>query len=258
MAKIPLKSPEEIKVMAEGGEKLGRILDEVLGKIEPGVSTLEIDSWIENRIVEAGGEPSFKRVPRYHWTSCVGLNDEVVHSIPKKEKLIRPGDLLKIDSGMLWRGWNTDLSWTIEVGGKTRFSKFLQAGEKALVMAIEAACPGNRVGHISEAIQRVIEGAGFHPVEVLTGHGIGRKLHEEPLIPGVLKEPLLKTFPLEPGMTLAIEVIYGQGTGEIVLESDGWTISTKDGKIAGLFEKTIAVTESGPLVLTPVRFSEKG
>jgi methionyl aminopeptidase len=182
----------------------------------------------------------------------------VVHSIPKKEKLIGQGDLLKIDLGMLWRGLNTDLSWTIEVGGAARFSKFLKAGEMALAAAIEAVCPGRRVGHISEAIQLVIEGAGYHPVEVLTGHGVGWKLHEEPLIPGVLKVPLEETPPLKPGMTLAIEVIYSQGSGEVFLEDDGWTISTQDGKIAGLFEKTVAVTESGPLVLTRFCFPKKG
>jgi methionyl aminopeptidase len=261
MAKIPLKSPEEIKVMAEGGEKLGRILDEILEKVESGVSTLEIDSWIDGRITSAGGTPAFKLVPHYHWASCVGPNEEVVHSIPKKEKIIKAGDLLKIDLGMQWRGFNTDLSWTIPVDRMAvnkEQSRFLEAGKKALKEAIKAAQPGNRVGHLSEAIETVIEGAGFHPVEVLTGHGIGRKLHEEPLIPGVLKCPILETPLLKPGMTLAIEVIYSQGSGEVVLEEDGWTISTKDGKIAGLFEKTIAVTESGPLVLTPVRFSKKG
>jgi methionyl aminopeptidase len=262
MAKrISLKSPAEIQVMAKGGAILGQILAEVLEKIEPGLSTLEIDTWIDERITNAGGIAAFKLVPRYHWASCVGLNDEVVHSIPKKEKLIKEGDLLKIDLGMLWQGLNTDLSWTMPVGrmvADKEQSRFLEAGEKALGEAIKAAQPGNRIGHLSQAIQSVIEGAGFQPVEVLTGHGIGRKLHEEPLIPGVLKVPLEETALLKPGMTLAIEVIYSQGSGEVVLANDGWTISTKDAKIAGLFEKTIAVTESGPLVLTRFGFPKKG
>ncbi len=246
-------------MMAEGGKRLAAILDEVLAKVRPGLSTLAIDSWIEEGIVKAGGTPSFKLVPHYHWASCVGVNEEVVHSIPKKNKIIKEGDLLKIDLGMLWQGLNTDLSWTVLVGKQTGEDqlRFLEAGEKALSEAIKAAQPGNRIGHLSQAIQTVIEGAGFRPVEALTGHGIGRKLHEEPLIPGVLRRLLSETPLLKPGMTLAIEVIYSQGSGEVVLEADGWTISTKDGKIAGLFEKTIAVTESGPLVLTPVRFSEE-
>ncbi len=258
MPKISLKTPAEIKIMANGGRILGGILTEVLGKVKPGLSTLEIDSWIEDRIVKAGGIPSFKLVPRYHWASCVGLNNEVVHSIPKKNKIVKEGDLLKIDLGMLWEGFNTDLSWSITVGKGIRNkeqSKFLAAGEEALKKAIEMAKAGGRVGDISLAIQSTIEGAGFHPVEILTGHGIGRKLHEEPLIPGVFRREGRETTGLVPGMCLAVEVIYGEGTGEVVLEKDGWTISTKDGKIAGLFEKTIAITESGPLTLTPVQVS---
>ncbi|MGB9637400.1 MAG: M24 family metallopeptidase, partial [Microgenomates group bacterium] len=123
---------------------------------------------------------------------------------------------------------------------------------KALEQAIKVALPGNRVGHISQKIQEIIEGAGYYPVPVLTGHGIGRKLHEEPFVPGVLFEKIEKTPALVVGMTLAIEIIYGLGTGEVVLKNDGWTVCTKDGKIAGLFEKTIAITENGPLILTPV------
>lgn len=267
MPKISLKSPAEIKIMAEGGKRLGQALSLVLAKVKPGISTLEIDSWVEDRILNAEGIPSFKMVPRYHWASCVGLNEEVVHSIPKENKIIKVGDLLKIDLGMLWGGFNTDLSWTVQVNSKSiplrqladggQNSKFLETGEKALGEAIRVARAGKRVGHISQAIQRVIEGAGCHLVEVLTGHGVGRELHEEPMIPGVLKTSLVQTPELLPGMTLAIEIIYSQGSGEVILEDDGWTISTKDGKMAGLFEKTIAITGGEPLILTPLG-SRKG
>lgn len=260
MPKISLKTPEEIAIMAEGGGKLARILEEVLTKVEPGISTLEIDSWIDSLITKAGGTPSFKQVPRYHWASCVGLNQEVVHSIPKKEKIIKEGDLVKIDLGMLWQGWHTDLAWTILVHSSQpclpagRFTvhslPFLEAGEKALNEAIRMARPGNRVGDLSLTIQKVIEEAGYYPVRVLTGHGVGKALHEDPLIPGILPGRKEKTPALLPGMTLAIEVIYGEKTGEVLMENDGWTIVTKDGKIAGLFEKTIAVTQDNPLVLT--------
>ena len=255
MPKISLKTPQEIAVMAEGGKKLAEILEEVLEKVEPGLSTGEIDSWIEDGIISVGGEPSFKTVPHYHWSSCVGLNEEVVHSIPKKDKILKEGDLLKIDLGMLWQGFHSDLSWTIECqkteDGRQK-TEFLEVGKRALEEAIKVAVPGNRVGHISQKIQEVIEGAGYQPVKILTGHGIGRQLHEEPLIPGILQEELVKTPKLVPGMTLAIEVIYDSGSGEVVLENDGWTVSTRDGKIAGLFEKTIAITGSGPLILTPL------
>jgi methionyl aminopeptidase len=251
MAKISLKTPKQIEAMAEGGGKLGQILSQVLTQLEPGLSTLEIDSWIEDRILNAGGKPAFKMVPRYHWASCICLNDEVVHGIPRAERIIRKGDLLKIDLGMNWQGLNTDMSWMIEVGSDIK-KNFLAAGERALGEAISVCQPGNRVGHISQTIERIIKTAGYQPVEALTGHGIGRTLHEEPMIPGVLRKKLDETPLLEVGMTLAIEVIYAEGSGEIVLEEDGWTISTKDGKMSGLFEKTIAISENGPLVLTPL------
>lgn len=257
MPEISLKSPEEISLMTEGGKILGQILDEVLEKAAPGISTLEIDSWIENRIAKAGAVPSFKFVPRYHWASCVGFNEEVVHSIPKKDKIVKEGDLLKIDLGMLWQGFHTDMAWTMmmgsekqEVGSEKR--KFLTAGKEALEEAIKVARPGNRVGHISRKIQEVIQASGYSPVEILTGHGIGRKLHEGPLIPGILKSELLDTPELKLGMTLAIEVIYNLGETAVVLENDGWTVCSKDGKISGLFEKTIAVTCAEPLILTPL------
>lgn len=257
MPKVSFKSEKQIAAMAEGGEKLGQILTEVLEKVTPGVSTLEIDSWIEDRIISVGGEPSFKTVPGYHWSSCVGLNEEVVHSIPKKDRVLKTGDLLKIDLGMVWKGFHTDLAWTIEVQsaenkGQNYRNEFLEAGERALAEAIKMAVPGNRVGHISEKIQETLKRAGYQPVKILTGHGVGRKLHEDPLIPGVLQGRIADTPELAEGMTLAIEIIYGLSSGDVVLENDGWTVSTKDGKIAGLFEKTIAITGDSPLILTPL------
>jgi len=253
MAKIPLKTPSEIALMAEGGKKLGQILQRALKRIKPGLSTWEIDNWIDREIVKAGGQASFKKVPGYCWASCTGLNSEVVHSIPRQDEIVQKGDLLKIDLGMLWQGFNTDMAWTVEVGSRQQ-QKFLTAGKKALAEAIKTAKAGNRVGDISRTIEKTLKRAGYHSVEVLTGHGIGRQLHEEPLVPGVLKARVEKTAELKPGMTLAIEVIYGQKTGEVVLAQDGWTILTKDGKISGLFEKTIAIAEEKPLVLTPLSF----
>jgi len=253
MAKINLKTPQEIAIAAESGEILGRIMGEVFKKIKPRLNTLEINDWIEEKIIRNKAKPSFKLVPGYHWAACVGVNNEVVHSIPRKDKIIKEGDLLKIDAGVYWRGFHSDASWTTIVGNQKldiRNLKFLEAGKEALKKAIEAAKPGNRVGHISQAIQQTIQKAGYSPVEVLTGHGIGRKLHEEPFIPGVLKGDIGKTELIRPGMLLAIEVIYNQGKPEVVMEDDGWTISTKDGKMSGLFEETVAVGENGPLTLT--------
>lgn len=270
MSKISLKSKEEIAIMAEGGEKLGSVLDSVLKNIKPGLTTLQIDEWIEEGIIKAGGKPSFKTVPNYYWSSCVGTNSEVVHSIPKKNKLIKEGDLLKVDLGMVWQNFHTDLAWTVLVGSKATRQidgqqsskdkkyegklKFLEAGEKALGEAIKVAVVGNRIGHISQKIEETVRGPGFSPVEILTGHGIGRKLHEEPLIPELVRGRIENTPLLVAGMTLAIEVIYNLGRAEVVLEDDGWTVGTKDGKISGLFERTIAITQSKPLVLTRESF----
>jgi len=246
-----IKSAEEIKIMSDGGKKLGLILTEALKKVKPGISTFEIDCWIDEGIIKSGGQASFKQVRNYQFASCVGVNNEVVHSLPSKRKIIKEGDLLKIDLGMIWLGFNTDLSWTIEVGTK-REEFFLAAGKEALNKAIREARNGNRVGHLSLAIEETIKKAGFSPVKVLTGHGIGRKLHEEPMIPGVLNGKIEDTPKLVPGMTLAIEVIYAQKSPEVVLETDGWTISTKDDKISALFEQTVAVTDNDPLILTPL------
>lgn len=257
MPKIVLKTPKEIAIMAEGGEKLAHILEEVLLRVKPGISTLEIDSWIDSLIAKAGGTPSFKSVPRYHWASCVGINDEVVHSIPQKDKIIKKGDLLKIDLGLVWKGLHTDLSWTIEID-TDKNNRFLETGERALEEAITVCRPGNRIGHISQKIQTVIEGAGYDPVRVLTGHGVGQQLHEEPMIPGVLKGKLARTPAIIPGMTLAIEIIYSEKGGEVFLDDDNWTVRTRNGRIAGLFEQTVAVTENKPLILTPLRFRQKG
>lgn len=257
MDKIGLKTPQEVDIMAEGGQKLSLVLADILPKIKPSLNTLRLDSLIEKEIVRAGGLPSFKMVKGYHHASCIGLNNEVVHSIPVSDKFIKKGDLVKVDLGMFYKGFHTDLSWTVEVE-TNKYRGFLNAGKRALCEAVGVAKAGNRVGHISQQIQTVIEGAGFKPVKVLTGHGVGKRLHEDPLIPGYLKGSLENTVQLECGMTLAIEIIYTQGSSEVVLGADGWTISTKDGRMAGLFEKTIAINKSEPLVLTPTSFKGFG
>lgn len=254
MPEVTYKSQGEIAVMAEGGEKLSKILRTVLDQVKPGVNTLKLNQLAEEEISRRGGESSFKKVPGYHWATCIGLNDEVVHSIPLQDKIVKSGDLVKVDLGLVWKKFHTDIAVTVEVGSR-RQSDFLSTGSKALEKAIAAAVIGNRVGDISLAIEEMIKGAGFTPVKVLTGHGIGRALHEDPMIPCILKGKAKDTPLLKAGMTLAIEVIYNEGGAEVVLEPDGWTIATKNGKMSGLFEKTIAITEKCPLVLTPMDFS---
>lgn len=257
MPKILLKTPDEIQIMAEGGKILGEVIDRTFEKIKSGISTFEIDTEIDRGIEKSGAKPSFKMVEGYRHASCVGLNSEVVHSIPNKDKIVKNGDILKIDAGVFWKGFHTDSSWSVKLGnGKNGFVEdiFLATGKKALKEAIKQAKIGNFVGNISSKIQEVVEQGGYSPVKVLTGHGVGRNLHEEPFIPCFLKEGVGKTPKLTKGMTLAIEVIYNQGSAEVVLENDDWTISTGDGKISGLFELTVAITENEPLILTPTLF----
>jgi len=240
-------------MMKTGGQKLARVLAEVLKTAKPGVSLKELDQLAEALLEKTGGRPSFKMVAGYHWATCLNVNQGVVHGIPTDYRLKR-GDLLSVDVGLFYQGFHTDMARTISVPGGERErekKEFLQAGEKALLAAIEAAQPGKRVGHLSAVIETEIKKAGFRPVEVLTGHGVGKELHEEPQIPCFLRERVEKTPLLKPGMTLAVEVIYTQGKPAVVLGDDGWTVETADGRLAGLFEKTIAVTEKGALVLTP-------
>lgn len=247
---IQIKTPAEIKTMAEGGRRLASVLGKVLGAVKVGVSLKELDQLAEELIKKQGGEASFKRVKNYHWTTCLNVNQGVVHGIPHQYRL-KKGDLLSVDLGIFYQGFHTDMAWTVWVGEKKK-NAFLEAGKRALKLATKAAKPGNRVGHLSVVIEREIRKAGWKPVKNLTGHGVGRELHEAPQIFCFLKEKVEKTARLEPGMVLAIEVIYVQGEPELALRNDGWTVETRDGKLAALFENTVAVTQKGPLILTPL------
>lgn len=251
---IPIKTEKEIKIMKEGGQKLALVFAEVVKRIKPGVALKKLDDLAGELIIKQGGFPSFKTVKGYHWTTCININEGVVHGIPNDYQ-IKEGDLVSLDMGMLYKGFHTDMARTLCVRMqnskcKSQDEKFLEAGREALKAAIKAAKAGNRVGHISAAIEKVIRKAGFSPVEDLTGHGVGKKLHEDPQIPCFLAQPINKTPVLQPGMTLAIEVIYTWGKPDLVLAEDGWTIKTADGKPAGLFENTVLITKKEPVILT--------
>ena len=251
---IPIKTAEEIEIMKKGGRRLAWVMREVLRRIEPGVRLRELEQLAGALIKKQRGRASFKMVDGYHWSTCLNVNQGVVHGVPGDYHL-KKGDLVSLDMGMFYQGLHTDMARTLQVGNlkserRNSKDKFLEAGKRALEAAIEAAKPGNRVGHISAAIEKEIKKAGFSPIEALTGHGVGKKLHEEPPIPCFLKGKIKETPELRPGMTLAIEIIYAQGDPEVILKDDGWTVETADGQLAGLFEETVAVTKEKPLVLT--------
>src|SRR5258708_8609307 len=252
---IDIKTENEIKSMAEGGKILASVVSQVLEAIKPGVSEKELDRLAEKLILEKGGYPGFKKVKGYKNAICVSTNDAVVHGIPSDYK-IKEGDVVGIDCGVFYKGLHTDMSETIRVkspGLETQndeLDKFLSIGKKALNEAIKKARGGNRVGDISKTIQEIVEGAGYSVVLSLVGHGVGKKLHEDPEVPGFLIGPVKDTPFLKKGMTIAVEVIYNMGDSEVVIDSDNWTIRTKDKSISGVFERTIAITEGEPLILT--------
>ncbi|OGM11587.1 type I methionyl aminopeptidase [Candidatus Woesebacteria bacterium RBG_16_34_12] len=189
-------------------------------------------------------------VPRYHWATCVNINEGIVHGIPRKEVVFRKGDVVSVDLGMFYQGFHTDTSFTegVEVDAKTQ--QFIELGRIVLDRAITQAVVGNRIYDISKAIQESIEEKGFTPIRALVGHGIGRKLHEDPQIPCYINGTREDSPIIPNNATLAIEVMYTQGKPEVAVLDDGWTVSVRDGKISALFEETIAVTKNGPLVLT--------
>ena len=262
-----VKTNKEIQIMKDGGKKLAHIFTKLSQLIKVGTNLLDIEKKAVQLIKAEGGEPAFARVPGYHWATCLNVNEEIVHGIPKDYK-IKDSDLVNLDMGLYYQGFNTDMSATFYVenlntpprclkrllgdGGKKKtINRFLEAGKKALKEAKKQARAGNRVGNISLKIQEIIEAFGFNCARNLTGHGIGKKLHEPPNIPCFLKKGLNKTQLLRTGMALAIEVIYTQGRPDLIVDpKDKWTIKTQDGKISAVFEETVVVTKDLPLVLT--------
>jgi len=253
---IDLKTPEEIKSMRKGGKILAEVLFEVLAHAKPGVTEIELEKMADRLISEKGGEAAFKKVPGYSWATCISTNDVVVHGIPGNYKL-KEGDVLGIDCGVYFNGLYTDMSHSIRVTSRKKkkedeIDTFLKTGEKALKAGIAQAVSGNRVGHISKAIQDIVEKeAGYSVVRSLIGHGVGKELHEEPEVPGYLTGKIEKTPVLKPGMTIAIEVIYNIGESEVSFgNNDGWTIVTSDGSLSGLYERTVLITDKTPEILT--------
>jgi methionyl aminopeptidase len=249
---IPIKTPQDLQKMEQGGRILAKTIHELADVLKPGISEFDLDNFAEKLILKQGGEPGFKKVEGYNFTLCVSTNDQVVHGIPTGY-LFKEGDVVGIDCGVFYEGFFTDMAETllIPTGSKSEVDKFLETGKKALEEAIKVARVGNRVGQISKTIQDIVEGEGYSVVRTLVGHGVGKKLHEEPEIPGFLSEDIEETPVLKAGMTLAIEVIYNMGKADVVKDkADDWTIKTKDGSFSATFERTIAITTQGPIVLT--------
>ncbi len=242
------RTKEELKLMRLSGEMTAKALKKVLSAVDVGVDLITLDKIAEEEIKRLGGQSSFKTVPGYHWTTCLTINSEVVHGIPRPI-VLKTGDILSIDLGALYQGWHTDAAWSVVVGKGN--SDFLKSGQKALFDGISQAINGKKIGDISSAIQKAIEGGGYSVVRSLVGHGVGKSLHEEPEIPGFGVAG--KGLTLVTGMTIAIEAIYTAGKPDVVLDEDGWTISSRDNSLGGLFEMSVIVGEKKAEILTDWR-----
>lgn len=242
-------NPSKIDTFRQNGQAINTIFHQLIKLLQEERDLTLVDQAAEKLMNEAGGEPAFKRVPNYNWSTCICVNSGFVHCIP--QGIVRDGDIVTLDTGMYLDGTTTDLATTIAIGTPTKkIEDFLQVGRSALKKAIHQAQPGNTVRHISQTLQDTIQAAGYTVTRHLTGHGLGKTMHEPPSIPCfVTKDPLLNTQ-LKPGMVLAIEAMYMQGSHQLTQADDGWTVKTADGKLSAMFEEDVLITESGPELLT--------
>ena len=236
--------------MSEGGRITSGTIALMREVARPGISTLDLDRIAEEFIrSHEGASPAFKGLYGFPGTLCTSINDEIVHGIPSRKRILRDGDLLSVDVGVRFEGFFTDSATTVPIGTVDAESRRLLAvTERALEAGVAAALAGNHIGDIGAAVQRVVEGAGFNVVRDLVGHGIGVEFHEEPQVPNFGKPKRGK--PLVPGLTIAIEPMVNAGTAKTRTLNDRWTIVTADGSRSAHFEHTVAIAEGGPLVLT--------
>jgi len=246
---ISLKSAREIELMREGGKILASVLSELKTYVKPGLTTLDVDRKAAALIREKGGQPAFKGYRNYPAYICTSVNEEVVHGIPSERKLLE-GDMLSVDVGVKYMGYYTDAARTWVVGqGAREAEELIRVARESLYKAgFDMIRPGNKLGDVSNAIQKFIESNGFGVVRDFVGHGIGRAIHEEPQVPNFGRPG--RGLKIEPGLVIAVEPMVTQGSYEVVILEDGWTVVTKDGKLSSHHEDTIAITESGPEFLT--------
>lgn len=241
----------KLEAMKIGGAMLGRVRQALYEYTQVGVSPKQIEFKARELIKAEGGELSFTKVPGYRWATCINLNEGIVHGIPTSETPLVSGDLVTVDVGVFYHGYHTDAAFSKVVGKSTPAKdRFLQAGMDGLQNALKAVKAGGYIGDISLAMESTLKDYGYSATRELTGHGVGHELHEEPMISNVVVGPREKTPVMVEGQTLAIEIIYVEGKPSLVLEADGWTISTKDGTLSAVLEETVVVTQDGCSILT--------
>lgn len=247
---IRIKSPEQIEQMKPAGALSARALRMVGDIIRPGISTFELDEFAERIIRMGGGTPAFKGYGGFPGSICASVNEIVVHGIPSHDVVLQDGDIISIDTGAIVDGWVGDNAWTYMVGESVpaRTKELLQVTEASLEAGIAQAVPGNHLGDIGAAVQKVAEDAGFGVIRQYVGHGIGRNMHEKPDVPNFGRRGT--GVKLREGMVLAIEPMLTEGRYEVATRKDGWAVATLDGKSSAHFEKTVAITADGPVILT--------
>lgn len=246
---ITIKNKLSIQKMHYAGQELAEVLNGIKEIIVPGVSTLELDAWIDKELKKRSLISQSKGYKGYKHVSCISVNDEVVHGVPNAEKVIKEGDLVKVDICASWKGYCADAARCYVVGKPPmEVQKLIEVAQSALNKGIEKAVPGNRLSDISASIQEEIEKHGFGVVRDFAGHGIGKSMHEAPEILNYGKAghgPFLR-----PGMTFAIEPMITMGGYQVYVTEDGWTVKTKDKSLSAHVEDTIVITEQGPQILT--------
>lgn len=246
---VSIKSAREIELMREAGKRLAHVHQELEAAIKPGMSTLEVDTLGEKLIRDCGCIPNFLHYGGYPASICVSVNDEVVHGIPKKDRILKEGDIVSLDAGLIYKGYHSDAARTHAVGKVSKEAqKLMEVTKQSFFEGIRMAKEGNYLFDISAAIDSYVSSFGYGIVRDLVGHGIGTALHEDPQIPNFAQKR--KGVRLQAGMTLAIEPMINAGTWQVNFLQDGWTVVTKDGSLSAHYENTILVTDGEPEILT--------
>ena len=253
---VTIKSAKEIECMKEACRVVALVYKELEERIRPGMSTAELDKIAEIKMRELGAIPAqkgydvgIKGIPPFPAATCISINDEVIHGIPSKQRIIKEGDIVSVDTVAFKNGFHGDAARTFVVGKVSKeIEKLIKVTKQAFFEGIQYAKPGNRVGDISHAIGEYVYANGVSVVQEFQGHGIGRQMHEDPGVPNDGKAG--RGIRLEPGMTLAVEPMVIQGKHDILELEDGWTIITKDGSMSAHYENTILITEKEPEILT--------
>lgn len=249
---IYLKSERELNLMRKAGGIVARILDDMAQMVAPGMSTGEIDRFAESRIKELGAKPAFKGYNGFPACVCISVNHEVVHGIPSNKRILKDGDIVGLDFGVVYDGWYGDSARTVPVGKiSPEAQKLLDVTKESLHRGIAQCREGNRVFDIGHAVQNYVENFGYGVVREFVGHGIGRALHEDPQVPNY--GPKGKGPALKVGMVLAIEPMINAGSHEVKVLKDGWTAVTTDSSLSAHFEHTVAITPNGPEILTALQ-----